>query len=68
MAKKQTTKRKETYAMLKKENEKMKLILSDESVLHINILRGEVPMSRATALHIAGAGDYDELKRKANET
>lgn len=41
---------------------KLQTILSDEATLHANILRGEVPMSRATALHIAGAGDYDELK------
>ena len=33
-----------------------------EETLHVNILRGVLPLSRAKALHIAGASDYDVLK------
>lgn len=37
-------------------------ILTDSATLHVNILRGAVPLERAAALHIAKAGDYDQIK------
>lgn len=46
------------------EIERLRVILTDESTLHTNIIRGTVSLSRQSALHIAGAGDYDELKKE----
>lgn len=37
-------------------------VFSDPASVHLNILRGIIPLSRMNALHIAGATDYDALK------
>lgn len=36
-------------------------VFSDPASIHLNILRGIIPLSRMNALHIAGATDYDTL-------
>lgn len=37
-------------------------MLKQPGVLHLNILRGLLPLARVDALHLAGATDYDTLK------
>jgi len=37
-------------------------MLKQPGCLHMNILRGLFPLTRAEALHIAGATDYDALR------
>lgn len=37
-------------------------VFSDPASIHLNILRGMIPLNRMNALHIAGATDYDTLK------
>lgn len=42
--------------------EMMETLRTHPTTVHLNILRGQFLLTRAQALHIAGATDYDQLK------
>ena len=58
----------EYIAELKRQIGELKQLTENSATLHTNILRGTVQLDRAAALHIAGAADYDELRRRTDWT
>lgn len=45
--------------------ELMEMLRTHPTTVHLNVLRGQFLLTRAQALHIAGATDYDQLKEIA---